>query len=430
MENVPADCSRFRLLCDRQLLGPRLVQVAERKKLENVLVGLLIDEQQFTFEIRGATHDVNGRSTSQQSIHAGCLAKLLTATLVAELVANSQLDWSDKIVDSLMCQHSTRRKLRDIAVCHLLNHSHGLHGESVDALPRSSDGFISVHRLCEFLSDRRLSKPGALYSYGEIGSWLAGALIEHIYQKPYADVLLDRGLMVPQSLHGDHAPEFVCPATGRELQLTVAQWFSFAQLHFDNPTTNSRNEPFAVLRDMQIQLPGWHPTERAMCLGWKYYGDGWYGHNSKMSDRSAVLRINPLQRVAIIVSVEGSADAIIALAGLFGDLLPEFLHLRFPRLVGSKKRRDEECDRYLGVYSQSTMKVTVRMSADSGLELSIYDLRAERCVAHSRLRAASEGVFILEWSGDSDFLFVQFLAPRREDEIEYLWNGRQLWLKE
>ena len=415
---MATSCSEIQALND-ETLGSRLARLSSRKGFENTYAGLVLNDTRLTAGSGGA----------HRPILAGCLAKLLTASLVTEAVADGHLHLSDAIDDVLPSKHPSRRKLAGVTVRHLLEHTHGLDESSLQRVPRRTDGFIDAVGLCDGLAARSIASPGALYSYGSVGGWLAGAALESVYRKRYAQLLDERDLLCPAA-PGEQVPaETICPATGADLQLTGAQWLAFVHLHIRDAAAPRRSGALALC-EKQIPLPGWHLSERAISLGWKSYGEGWFGHNSNLSQRSAILRLNPPERIAIVIGVEGAGPAVLALPGLFGHSLPEFRNLRPPQLLSPDECRAIRYDQYVGTYSQSGRKHVVTLAREGALELSSYNVYANRHCGPSWLRPARGGLFIPEPPVEGYLRFVQFIANPDSDDFKYLWNGSQLWRKE
>jgi len=407
-------------LNDEHILGLRLARLSSRKGFQNICAGLLFNDTRLTVSSGGA----------YRPIWAGCLAKILTASLVAEAVADGHIHWSDAIDDVLPSKHPARRKLAGVTVRHLLEHTHGLDASSMEQVPRRTDGFIDAAGLCDGLSARSISSPGALYSYGNAGGWLAGAALESVYRRRYAQLLDERDLLCPAAPGEEVPAETICPAMGEDLRLTDAQWLAFLHLHIRGSATVHSSQALTALREKQIPLPGWHPSEQAICLGWKSYGEGWFGHNSNLSQRSAILRVNPAERIAVVIGFDGNGPAVLALAGLLGHSLPELCNLGRPRLLSPEECRAIRYDQYVGTYSQSRTKLVVKLAREDALELSSYDVCANRHCHSSWLRPARGDLFIPEPPQKDDLRFVQFIANRESGPFEYLWNGSQLWRKE
>lgn len=406
---------------DEQTLRGRLEEIVRRKGLQKVCVGVAVDGRELTLSAGAAeAHGVDATAASEAPVAAGCLAKSLTATLVNEAVVAGRVGWTDAVADMLARDAHSRRRLAGITVRHLLDHAHGLDASTIHRVPGAGDGFIDVGRLCEELGPQPLFAPGRMYSYSHVGAWLAGAMLERVGGTRYVTQLRERQLICDATYDGSAA---ICPATGADLTLTLAQWLVFAQRCL------AELQPRQDGTDGDMALPGWHPTERSIWRGWKCYGDGWLGHNANLSDRSAMLRINPAEQLAIVVSANEANGAVFAASGVFGDLLPEFRNLRPPRLLKADEIAGLSVQDHVGRYVQARTAVDVTLDAQGALQLQVGEREQEAGPA-SRLRAADRGVFLAESRGNPEFQFVQFIAHDASSGSAYLWNGRQIWRRE
>lgn len=409
---------------DEKTLRTRLDDIVLRKGLQNVRVGVLVDGQRIMLTgtvTKQAEVELDTTAASIAGVTAGCLAKSLTATLVSDAVSAGRVSWTDSVADVLACSSRGRQQLAGVTVRHLLDHSHGLDASAIAAVPYKQDGFIDVEDLCSQLAPQPLYASGELYSYSHVGAWLAGAILETIHGASYVLQLREQQLIFEE---GQHPPTAICPATGADLTLTVAQWLTFAQMCMVRlPQPDNLQEA--------IELPGWHPTERSIWRGWKHYGDGWLGHNANLADRSAILRINASERLGIIIATSEPNGAMYAAVGVFADLLPEFRNLRLPQLLKPEEASTLDLQEHVGKYVQAGAVVEITMDENRMLRLSV--LRRAPDVVTSparRLRPAEGGVFLAEPGGDSEFLFVQFIANQTSSASAYLWNGRQIWRRQ
>ncbi len=138
-----------------------------------------------------------------------------------------------------------------------------------------------------------------------------------------------------------------------------------------------------------------------------------------------MLRINPGEQLAIVVSASEANGAVFAASGVFGDGLPEFRNLRPPRLLKADEVAGLAVHDHVGRYVQAWTTVDVTLDAQGALQLQVgaRDLDAGPA---SRLRAADRGVFLAESRGDPEFQFVQFIADEASSATAYLCNGRQI----
>jgi hypothetical protein len=360
------------------------------------------------------------------AVRADCLTKPLTATLLARAAPAHFLSWSDEIGAVLELASPWRTRLAGVSLANLLNHTHGLDAPTVAQIPRTPDGWIDVEALCGQLAAAPLNVPGRLYSYSNTGAWFIGAALERLFRRPYSLLLHEHRLWPVEAGGRALAPTSVCPASGTDLELSVAQWLAFLSLHL-----RDRSPAIASLQLSRVSLPGWSPSERATCLGWKHYGGSWFGHNSNAGGSSALLRFNVEEDVAVVVEAADDA-AFIVLAGLFGRALPEFADLRPPRILSTSERAAVELERYTGTYvqAQSRLEVAINTAARAEPCLTVEMRTADGATEAQPLRAAAGDLFINDPKVNAQLPFIQFVVPGPTGPFGYVWNGKQLWRRE
>ena len=396
-------------------VAARLTAAAIQGGLSNVAIGLLTRGRRFFVALDDRRRPIE--AAWRQPIRAGCLAKPLTATLVAEAIEEKKLDWAVPVSDAVPLDSAATDILRGVTIRQLLNHTHGLDASAVERMPRTHAGWLDIAELCSRLGTLSIAAPGRLHSYTNAGAWIAGAVVEKIYGGSYLRLLSEKRIIDLDPGADEPRNDRVCPATGEDLTLTIANWLLFLETHLGS---------HASLRAEPVPLPGWNPTEQAACSGWKSYGEGWFGHNADLPESSALLRFNPEREVAIVVAAPGHG-AFFALAALFGALLPEFANLRPPRLLKPQECAQLELDSYAGAYARARDTIEIDVSACRALSFARRGLRLEREIAPRPLRAADHSLFIPEPRDIPEFAFVQFIASGEAQGFDYLWNGKQLW---
>lgn len=408
--------SAFEFLSDGDELLRRLRAICARNQLKTVSVGVQIGASAVFAQTddRGVVREIAPADCLQGP--AACLTKTLTASLAAQAVAAGRLTWNTGLVELLDVPMGDRNRLSRITLGHLLDHTHGLDC-SLESIPRTQKRFVDVIDLCARLAPRPLSEPGTLYSYGNTGVWLAGAVLERLHGNSYGKLLLRSGLMpFDRAVHGGR----ICPAVGDTLELSCAQWLSFLLRHLDEPAS------FASLREHRTSTPGWSPAEQACCLGWKFYGAGWFGHNAIMTHSSAVLRFIPTQRLAVAIIAANDA-AFGTLAGLFGPLVPEVANLRAPRFLGPGGGEALTIGAFTGAFSRADSQIEITPSPQGGLAFNLRAGKSQHRATQGRLRPAERDIFFPYSAVVPDLTFVQFLRLGSGDTVDYLWNGKQLW---
>lgn len=364
--------------------------------------------------------DEAAQAWTAERVRAGCITKLFTASLARAAVRAGRFDWDTRIADLL----PVARPLAGVTVQHLLEHSHGLDDSGVDGLPKTPAGSVDADALVLRLAlAPRLAEPGELYNYGNAGAWLLAAILERCYGKPYAALLAPWfGSIDPPADRRSPRAGAICPAGGGALTVSAHQLLTFLRRQISGADRDRHFDEQAV-----IPLPGWNPIERGIRLGWKWYGCGWFGHNSVWPRAALMVRIQPRRGIAIAVAARDHPAGAIA-ARLFGALLPEFAGARLPKLLdGVDAALDPTC--YTGVYGNRAMAVSVTAQGPSSLELSATSRRggaSARPIVRAALRRAQDDVFFTQPLDGERFPFVQFIAPRA-GRFQYLWNGRCVW---
>jgi CubicO group peptidase (beta-lactamase class C family) len=411
-------------------LSSRLAAICARRKLQKTVLGLLIDGRRMFAGTSGATR-LDPPVAQSRLVPAACLTKPITATLLAQAISTCDLGWSHKITDVLALAGPQKAKLAGVTLAHLLNHTHGLDAATASPIPRTPEGFVDVDGLCDRIAAKPLSSPGRLYNYSNFGVWLAAAALEKLSSRHYTQLLHHAEWWANGRDSQPLPPEHVCPATGNRFELTVSQWLDLLEAHI--PDLSGRGDPaltrvLASLRTSPVPLPGWSPSELGACLGWKYYGADWFGHNANPTGSSALLRFNPKQRIAVVVEAADSS-AFIVLAALFGTALPEFSNLRPLRLLNPQESAGLHLDGYAGAYVQAQSRLSVGVTSQGRLYMRISTqdskVQSRECV----MRPAERQMFIPE-TRDEEFPFVQFVAGGPPCAFEYVWNGKQLWRHE
>jgi CubicO group peptidase (beta-lactamase class C family) len=371
-------------------------------------------------------------SSEEHFIYAGCLAKLFTTTLVARAVSMGMLSLEARAADLIgVCELSER--IDRITVRQLLNHTHGLDVSAIASVPRDSRGHIDLHALGAALSEAPpLHAPGVLHSYSNAGCWIAAAILERLTCMTF-EALLVRWLLDPLGLRlkkrgnpfaisGDDAYA-MCPSAGGSWIVSTPDVLEFARLHLATVESAHAVLPRpALLRDAPTALPGWS-SELGACLGWKHYGEGWFGHHSQLAQWSAIVRINPERGRAIVVCAT-DVSAFLILARMFGRELPEYKRLSFPA-PGDKRCSQQTVDSMIGIYRTAATEVSIHDGREGALYLQARERNANRS-APRLLKPMRDGVFLVDPPLPPDFSWIQLIQSGADGE-RYLWNGRQLW---
>ena len=364
----------------------------------------------------------------------GCITKVLTAALLRQSVANGLLSLESRLDVSLR-DAPADVAATGITIRDLMNHTHGLDDSHVERLPLNSDHYIDWRSLCaSLLRVERIGPAGGYYSYSHAGAWLGAAVLESIYRQPYGQVLESR-LLKPLGISPKLAASPIavdmpalCPALGGRFGLTGEDMLRFLdhQLTCTDFAFGGRDLS-DLLRDT-VPLPGWHSTERGVFFGWKYYGHGWFGHNSQIPRAGMLVRMNPAQQIGVVVASGRHPPARIA-RSVFRECLPELITLEMPRLRLERNVLFNEAQRFVGEYRNCSMSVSIARTESSQLELRVRRARSpgafEEGGVASLLRPAERSIFFLQTKLPEMTPYIQFL-PDNNGAAEVVWNGAQL----
>lgn len=348
-----------------------------------------------------------------EAVSIGCIAKLLTATLVRAAVQAGRLSFDAELGEFL---GPDARPLRFTTLRHLLEHTHGLDDSALDA-PGRARGFVDAAELLRRAAAlRRLASPGAFYSYGHLGAWLAAVALERVHGRRFSELArawLEDALGLRMT-----ASAAACPALGGGIALGAAGIARFAARAVAGPErwpSGGVQGTYGAI----TPLPGWNPLERGVFLGWKHAGRTWFGHQSAWPGASAYVRAQPATGLAIAIVARTHSAAVIA-ARLFGRALPELFDLRPPL----EDAGHEETD-WLGRYEQAALRARIARGS-GGLELDVASRDAP--ALHARL-ATTRGAVRLVTPANDRVPFVQLVAVPGEPTA-WLWNGRCLLRRE
>lgn len=351
----------------------------------------------------------------------GCFAKPLTATLVAYAAAQGWLRFGDDVGFLLEeCCFPIASKLRGISVSQLLTHSHGLDGSSLQRVPRLSDGRIDVWTLVSVLTtSSRLAQPGAFYSYGNAGAWIAAALLEEMHGRCWVDVLnghLPDLLQSPaEEIHGDPLPGEPCPAVGGSVRLNLRQLVRFVAVHLDRHRVagSIQGRALDLMRVPAVAVPGWS-REAGATAGWKTYGGGWLGHDMHWNEWSGCIRLNRTRDEGFVLVAKG-VSAYVVQSRLFGCCVPDVLG--HPSSAAANAQNARDLSACVGEFGNAARRLKVMRSGDCRL----------RVVSTSDeviLRPVGERLLMSD-PPHRDLRFVEFLAPTG-GRYAYLWNSTEV----
>ena len=131
-------------------------------------------------------------ATDQDLWHLGSCTKAMTATLLATLVQQGQLDWDSKLADSFPELRDTMRDdMRQITLAHLLTHRSGLPANGPWRKLGSERSPTQQRReLLRLMSQQTLRHEAGSHSeYSNVGYALAGPMAEQVTGETWEDLM-------------------------------------------------------------------------------------------------------------------------------------------------------------------------------------------------------------------------------------------------
>jgi CubicO group peptidase (beta-lactamase class C family) len=365
-------------------------------------------------------------------VPVACIAKAFTAALLVQESESLGIALSSSVASVLALGAGIESDtLARISLRQLLDHTHGLDGSRLTTVPRLSAGRIDCRALCEELANSpAIHEPGAWYSYGNVGSWLGAAILEHVCDRTYEDLFEEQILdKISARRTGDVSqPLAMCPATGGGLALSARHFLAFLKAHFAarcaaDPSRGAAHR-LDVMPGKHVAMPGWC-LERGASVGWKYFGAGWYGYDGVTATASSRIRLRFEERIGIVVLAEGRG-AGIALARLFGRTYPELCPASLPTEPDGGGRPDASVARTcVGEYVNRSRSIRVGAREDSCLQFTSRELRDPGAEAIEAVLIPYRGrLYIPRYKARRLSPVVEFVG--NAERATHLWDGSQL----
>jgi len=412
--------SEFEELGHQSHLQEKLDNVFADIQSKRVIVGCLAAGEPSYAAVGSNPEPLNA---SEWMFPTGCITKLFTAALIEREADAGRVILDDPVTPILDDVEGTEM-LAGVTITHLLEHTHGLDDSACERAPLRADGVIDLENLLGQLAGSRIASPGDLYSYSNAGAWIAAGILEQLNGTPFEEQLR-RNLFDPFAIkmqwHGsslvpaDRAT--ICASMGGALALSASDMMRFLELQaLRRPETWPAKAADRQQAEI-VPLPGWNALEKGVCRGWKYHGEGWFGHNSTWPDASALVRVQPRRNIAIVVASRDHPAPVVA-AKLFANVLPEYRNLSFPKPLPADAAAKLDLRPYIGQYRSAAQRLSVEAR-------DTHDLRLIGPDIDSALIPASDDVFFTHPSRQGQFTFVQFLRREDENGFRYLWDGQR-----
>lgn len=414
-------------LPDRDQLGARLRKAIGPLRVRQAIVGLSTDTITLTAAAGSEVAPEAANSGGFEfPIRIGCLIKLLTATLALDAVAAGLIDLEAPLLEYLPELRGRCANADAVRIRHLLEHTHGIDDSLLPVDRPSGSQRIDLERIGSSLAELpALNLPGQLYSYSHLGALLLGAILEKRLGESYSEILNARllaraGIALPsEASQRGHGEFSLSPSFEGELSLSATQMLRlFGQCARGSLRWQTRTI---------TELPGWSPVERGICLGWKAYGDDWFGHASDLREHLTIVKVQPDSGTVLLVSSADYAPSAI-MSAVFADLLPRSHQLRLPRLLSAQERAALNFAPYLNEYGNAALTVSLSRADSEALTINVvhHPGRVDggaRDVATTAL-PARDNLFVCKGVA-GDFAVFQLLGPDGMG-FRHLWNGKTI----
>ncbi|MFI6316793.1 serine hydrolase domain-containing protein [Nonomuraea sp. NPDC050556] len=373
--------------------------------------------------------------TADSLFQIGSITKVLTATLVMQLVDEGKVELDAPVRAYLPTFDLAGGR---ITVRQLLCHVAGFEG---DVFTDTGKGDDCLERYVATLGGvEQLFEPGEMFSYNNAGFCVLGRIVEVVRGEPF-DACVRAHLFTPLGMthaandpyeailhrvavgHIKGAPTPVwamarsnAPA-GSMLAMRARDLLAFARMHLAGGLGVLSTASVTAMRRPQVTLPdiGWGT---AWGLGWELFGRTAFGHQGSTIGQSALLRVAPERDTALVILTNGGNPEPV-----FREITRHVLGETEPPAPVPEPLVN--ASRYTGTYASSTGETTVSQDEEGRLWLEHVPLGVTADLDEFPYRTE-----LLAWRGDSlrpagpEGVPVAFLGDDGTGHAAYLHTGR------
>lgn len=373
----------------------RLDALARQHRVPGAVLAVSTGEEALEFATGVINASTGVAATADTVFQIGSNTKLLTTTLVMQLVEAGQVELDAPVRRYLPTFELAEPGAGEITVRHLLTHTSGIQGDHFEDFGRGDD---AVERYVGSLSQIGLiHRPGQMWSYCNSGFVLAGRVAEQVTGQPYHQLLAERicaplGLrrttvLAEEMLAGRCAvghvagpdgtprvPPVVIMAmaqspAGSRTVATAAELAAFARMHLAGGTARdgTRLLSEASVRAMQeIQGPRPRASDAALTQGLGWLMSDWsgvrvIGHGGGTIGQLSFLEAVPTRDlVVVLLTNSGTGGALWR--DLSRWLFQELAGVRTPRVPRpAEPPPDLPLENYTGTYERLGLRHDVAM---------------------------------------------------------------------
>ena len=178
-------------------LNQKIDELFEKHNVAGITATVIVPEKGIWETNRGFISKPDNRVIDDSSVfYWASVAKLITSTIIQQLVIEDKLSLNDK----LSKWYPEIQNAKKITIEQLLNHTNGIYSFQTDSTLHYSNKHHKSKGLLEVSKNHKnLFKPGQYWSYSNTGYLLLGLIIEKIESKTFEQVVIER-ITVPLNL--------------------------------------------------------------------------------------------------------------------------------------------------------------------------------------------------------------------------------------
>ena len=401
--------------------------------------------------------------TSDTVMHVGSITKLMTTTLVMQLVGEGKISLEDPIV-----AHLPKFRLRDpralqrITCRMLLNHTSGINGEWLPEYGPDHERIVDTINRCADLG--QLYEPGAETSYCNVAMVVAGYLVQKRLNQSWYTLVKNR---IYEPLGMNHAlvdplevPRFRASigdlsdaATGKFVQTTrpflapsfapagstqmstAADLVRFARALINDGAGTNGNRILSQAASREMLEPSASfvqigPTPLKVGLGWMIYRGGVVGHGGGGPGVSSQLYAHPASGRAVALLTNCDRGESLTTAFL-QPILESWTGLKAETFRPQQKKGPWDPSPYVGTYENNAdrYRVTVQdvaLALRTQDKLAIYDNTKEETAATLFYPVGSDTFAIAEAGKEPSHGPIRFVRPGADGKMRFLASGERL----
>jgi len=417
-----------------------------------------------------ANVDTGYQVTPETLMHIGSTAKLITSTLVLQLVDEGLIDLEAPITRYLSNSDiHFPPEFKDITVAMLISHSNGING---DMFPQRERDKEVIHNTVRRLSEQPLLfPPGTQGSYSNGGMVLAGYLTSQVLQESWYSAVesrvfnkagMNHSLVTPEEgisyrtsvghLLKPHSNEiYRSPSAFTQISFSPAgstamasaeDLITFAQIHLNNGIAPNGNrilteKSVELMRQPRSRYPGFS-AKGSWGLGWEITDGGLLQHGGGGSGVNALLIMHPPSKfAAAVITNTQTGRRVIA------DILNPYIEALAPDDLNSPKPpepsgSESDISQYIGRYEDVTARFDIginegHLTGSLALKIQAYDNFSTKPTERIPLQRIGEDVYTLELPPGSASLPqggvipLHFIRPTKGSAVSHVATRNHLY---